>query len=354
MASTIKLKRSSVAGKSPNTSILSTGELALNLADKRLYSSNGTAILEIGTNPSTLSINGAYSFPVSDGTNGQALVTDGAGNITFGTVATEGGGGQSANVSLFANGDTSTVTSSLSGLDLNDKVVANPDGFIKLLTGNAQELRVPYFGAPGVNLDNGIISVTGGVSVSATFTNYFGQINADGTNLVASSPNNQVSFIGSGGISVSGSSGNNTVTIGASIPSSLTDLSISDGSSGQFLKTDGAGNFTFDTPESGASVTVSDSAPVSPSAGDLWFDSSDLNMYIYYNDGSSQQWIDISGSIDVSNFATSSELDQYLQVANTSSFATVSQLDNYLQVANTSSSFASTGKAIAMAIVFGG
>jgi len=125
MASTIKLKRSSVAGKIPNTSILSTGELALNLADKRLYSANSTAVLEIGSNPNSLSVgtggftiaNGSLTFPSSDGTNGQALVTDGAGNLSFGDVAS-GGGGQSANVSLFANGDTATITSNIAGLSI--------------------------------------------------------------------------------------------------------------------------------------------------------------------------------------------------------------------------------------------
>lgn len=49
MASTIRVKRSSVAGKSPNTSNLSTGELALNLADKKIFSSNGTSVFEIGS-----------------------------------------------------------------------------------------------------------------------------------------------------------------------------------------------------------------------------------------------------------------------------------------------------------------
>ena len=41
----------------------------------------------------------------------------------------------------------------------------------------------------------------------------------------------------------------------------------------------------------GASVTVSETAPTSPSAGDLWFDSGNLNLYVYYNDGNSNQWV---------------------------------------------------------------
>ena len=42
----------------------------------------------------------------------------------------------------------------------------------------------------------------------------------------------------------------------------------------------------------GASVTVSDTAPTSPVAGDLWWDSTSGKLKIYYNDGSSSQWVD--------------------------------------------------------------
>jgi hypothetical protein len=41
----------------------------------------------------------------------------------------------------------------------------------------------------------------------------------------------------------------------------------------------------------GASVTTSNSAPSSPSSGDLWWNSMDGNMYVYYNDGDSNQWV---------------------------------------------------------------
>jgi len=46
----------------------------------------------------------------------------------------------------------------------------------------------------------------------------------------------------------------------------------------------------------GASVVAADTAPSSPSDGDLWVDSTTLILYIYYNDGSSSQWVEISGS----------------------------------------------------------
>ena len=44
MASQIKIKRSSVAAKVPTTVDIATGELAINTKDKKIYSSNGTAV----------------------------------------------------------------------------------------------------------------------------------------------------------------------------------------------------------------------------------------------------------------------------------------------------------------------
>ena len=44
----------------------------------------------------------------------------------------------------------------------------------------------------------------------------------------------------------------------------------------------------------GASVTSSDTAPTSPSDGDLWWNSAEAIMYVYYDDGSSSQWVSTS------------------------------------------------------------
>ena len=48
MASTIKIKRSGVANKTPTTADIATGELAINYKDQKLFSSNGTAVFQIG------------------------------------------------------------------------------------------------------------------------------------------------------------------------------------------------------------------------------------------------------------------------------------------------------------------
>lgn len=43
-----------------------------------------------------------------------------------------------------------------------------------------------------------------------------------------------------------------------------------------------------------ASVVVSDTAPTNPSDGDAWFDTTDATLNVYYNDGSSAQWVGIN------------------------------------------------------------
>lgn len=53
----LQIKRTSVSGRLPNTtnsansSYIDAGELAINLTDKRLYSSNGSVVIEIGQVP---------------------------------------------------------------------------------------------------------------------------------------------------------------------------------------------------------------------------------------------------------------------------------------------------------------
>lgn len=52
---------------------------------------------------------------------------------------------------------------------------------------------------------------------------------------------------------------------------------------------------------SGASVTVGDSAPPTPAAGDLWWDSDSGRLFLYYVDLDSSQWVDASPNITGSN-----------------------------------------------------
>jgi hypothetical protein len=97
VASTIKIKRSSVAGKVPTTSDIATGELALNTKDQKLYSSNGTVVFPIGAKQTNLIVSGNTSITNliangSLGTAGYALKTNGT-SVYWDAIATGGGGG---------------------------------------------------------------------------------------------------------------------------------------------------------------------------------------------------------------------------------------------------------------------
>lgn len=65
----------------------------------------------------------------------------------------------------------------------------------------------------------------------------------------------------------------------------------------------------------GASVTISTTPPGSPSAGNLWWNSETGKMFIYYSDANTSQWVEASPPIAAQS---------------------------------------STGKSVAMSIIFGG
>jgi hypothetical protein len=57
MANTrFQLKRSTISGITPTTSDIATAELGINVADRKLFSSNGTAIFEVGSNLTSIAI----------------------------------------------------------------------------------------------------------------------------------------------------------------------------------------------------------------------------------------------------------------------------------------------------------
>lgn len=81
------------------------------------------------------------------------------------------------------------------------------------------------------------------------------------------------------------------------------------------LSWDGS-NWTPSASAGGANVTISDTAPGSATAGDLWWESDKGRLKIYYNDTDSTQWVDASpplqapnspvivGEVELQNFGT--------------------------------------------------
>jgi hypothetical protein len=133
MSSQIRVKRSSVAGKKPNTSNLSTGELALNLSDSRLYSSNGTSIFEIGSNPDSITV-GAGGLTIA---NSGLIDFTNSNIVKFNQVYT----GRSSG-SYFTNGEyQKVVTITPDGNSQNYQVVG------RITAQNAGETHTVYFNA---------------------------------------------------------------------------------------------------------------------------------------------------------------------------------------------------------------
>ena len=139
MATVIQFKRSATQNAVPTVSDLSLGEIAVNTYHGRFYTEKNdgsAAIVEIGSNPKTLTINDAVSFPTSDGTSGQLLSTNGSGTLSFTDAAssalTQFYYTVTSNQTVFSgsddNGATLSYTAGLEGVYLNGvKLVSGSD-----------------------------------------------------------------------------------------------------------------------------------------------------------------------------------------------------------------------------------
>jgi hypothetical protein len=94
--------------------------------------------------------------------------------------------------------------------------------------------------------------------------------------------------------------------------------------------------------DAGVSVSVAATVPDSPSQGNLWLDTTTGILYVYYNDGDSEQWIQpVFPFPDVSNLATISSLSavatsgNYDDLTNTPTLAAIATSGDYNDLINT-------------------
>jgi hypothetical protein len=128
MATKFKLKRSTIGGIVPTTGDIDTAELAVNLADKKLYTSNGTVVFEIGSNLTNLSVSGNLTINTiiangSIGTAGQVLHSNGT--SVYWDTDDQGVTSVASGVGL--SGGTITTTGTISVV-ANTGLVANATG----------------------------------------------------------------------------------------------------------------------------------------------------------------------------------------------------------------------------------
>lgn len=84
--------------------------------------------------------------------------------------------------------------------------------------------------------------------------------------------------------------------------------------------------------ESNKGAVISSAAPTSPAAGDIWYDSDDGRAYVYYDDGSSQQWVEFGAPPSGSTIALASYADS---AARTTAIPSPTEADlSYLQDTN--------------------
>ena len=260
----IFIRRSATPNKVPTSDQLALGELAINTNDGKLYLEKDPNGVGIGTtvvcvNPFNVGV-GSLSYDINFT----------AGDVGIGTddVSTAVG---SNNTAVLAAGIVTAYKfygdgSSLSNLPTN----TGPQG--------AQGAT----GATGPQGAQGVQGATGSGAQGAQ-----GVQGATG----ATGPTGPTGPSGSGG--GGGGSGITIQNSGSAIGTGIGTVNFGTNLSVSALS---AGIVTVTASSSGIStVSISTSTPSSPPVGSLWWDSDIGELYVYYNDGDSAQWVETSG-----------------------------------------------------------
>ena len=234
MAQTIKLKRSSTSGRIPTTSDLALGEVAINTYDGKMYikkNVGGTeSIVEIGGSSGTVT-DAFKTIAVS----GQTSVVADSATDTLTLVA-----GTNMSITTNASGDSITFASTGSSgsatfLGLSDTPANFTGAAGKYLKVNSSGNSVEF---DTLNFDDlGTTPTTiSGYGITDAFDGAFSSLTGKPTTISGYGITDALQL---------GTTATTALAGNTSIPSSLTDLGITDGSNGQVLQTDGNGSFSF-------------------------------------------------------------------------------------------------------------
>ena len=274
----IRIKRSSTPNKVPDRSQLLLGELAINTNDGKLYLEQDQ-FGSVGIATTVIAVN---PWNVGVGTLAYDISFE-AGDVGIGTDA--------ATQTLDVRGDV-RITGGI--YDQNNHV--GTAGSVLSSTGSKWQWVSPQSGPTGAQGAAGAQGATGPTGPTGA-QGAAGAQGATGADSSVAGPTGAQGAQGAQGASGGGGGGSN-VSISTTAPSSPSagdlwwesdtgELFIyyddSDGTpSAQWVETNGGSHI----------VVISDSAPSSPNSGDLWWDSDSGELKIYYNDGDSAQWVD--------------------------------------------------------------
>ena len=255
-----------------------TTTTAITVGDLTVSSGNSVAELKLSTDnnnqynvtlkassASQLSGNTTFVFPPSNGSVNQVLATDGSGGTSWKTFSHQGGGVPTNTIAMWSG----SVASIPIGWQLCDGTNGTPD------------LRDKFVVGVGTLYNPGD---TGG-SADAVVVQHSHGTNIDGGHVIPGNGGSTFPYGGAGTYSSTVFSMNDEGVSGTNqnLPPYFALCYII------CTSTAGSGG------GGGASVTVNDNAPTSPSSGDLWWNSDAGQLKIYYNDGSSSQWVDAAG-----------------------------------------------------------
>lgn len=217
--------------------------------------------------------------------NSKKFETTGAGATVFGTLET-----QQLNVS---------------GVVTATSFVGDGSNITGISTLNIVDYGVGLGGGGGGSGDSYWISNSAGIhtlsSVGIGTTNPNAVVTVDNTGVLAAGIVTAYKFYGDGS-NITGISAVARVTVSQTAPPSPTEGDLwyhstqarlfvyyTDTDSSQWID---AAPFNGGSGGSGASVSIGATAPTGPYAGDLWYNSDYGRLFIYYSDEDSQQWVD--------------------------------------------------------------
>ena len=283
----IRIRRSSTPNKVPTTTQLELGELAINTYDGKLYLEQDQGAAGVGNtvvrvNPWNVGL-GTTAYNISF-TSGKVGI-----GTTVAQYHLDVGGNINFTGNLTQDGAafTSGVTVKDEGSALSTQATTlNFVGNGVAATGNGAEKTITITSGTGAQGGAGAAGAQGAT----------GATGAQGATAAAGAQGAQ----GAQGASGGGGGGGANVSVSSNPPGSpsggdlwwdsdVGELFIyySDTDSNQWVETSGGSE----------TVTIGDNAPSSPNSGDLWWDSDNGSLKIYYNDGDSAQWVDANAGV---------------------------------------------------------
>lgn len=327
MATIVQLKRSSVSGKLPDAANIQVGEPVVNLADQILFTKTGTGdVIIIGAGTTSNVTEGSNLY--YSNTRVLANVVTYLQNTPTVNVENDLNVNGTLNTPNFAVSDTLTIGSQIIYAQGTNGFSVNED-----FDASANALQTAYHFTSGAGRTETVFSLartgqfTDGFGITGTAASNkfvtFGEQNNTGFewrrgvgirpfnlnggtllanltasgNLIVSGNVSAVSFIGDGSrlTNISASVSNAAILAAVSDSGILTTANVAENTNLYYTNARARSAFTAGTGITitdgeisatgggGGSVTVSDTEPVSPSEGDLWFQGSTGIFYIFYN-----------------------------------------------------------------------